>query len=219
MCSGAKFLVGSGLDVSVYMSILSVSLFPPPSPLLILCDTCRADQPTGVDWPINEGMSCLAPGLGDYLSRENSTCTMGGLSQYIVNVTNGKGIVHRYILKHCWRINRSTVAQIQLAINFARNQNLRLVVRNSGHDFNAKSTGAGALSVWTHYLNDIQFLGENYQSRNGLYSVPAFKVGAGVSVEQINEAADAQGLMVVGGIARVSLFGSYLTSYLNCLYT
>lgn len=37
-------------------------------------------------------MSCLAPGLGDYISRENSTCTMGGLSQYIVNVSSGESI-------------------------------------------------------------------------------------------------------------------------------
>lgn len=53
----------------------------------------RADQATGIDWPINEGMSCLAPGLGDYISRENSSCTLGGLSQYVVNVTTGKFFV------------------------------------------------------------------------------------------------------------------------------
>lgn len=79
---------------------------------------------------------------------------------------------------------------------------MRLVVKNSGHDFNAKSTGAGALSIWTHFLNDVEYLGSNYTSGSGS-SGHAFKVGAGVSIEQIYEAADAQGLMVVGGIARV----------------
>lgn len=101
--------------------------------------------------------------------------------------------------------NNLLVEHIQLAVNFARNQNLRLVVKNSGHDFNAKSTGEGALSVWTHFLNDIEYLGSNYTSRSGS-SGHAFKIGAGVSIEQINDAADAQGLMVVGGIARVSIF-------------
>lgn len=96
------------------------------------------------------------------------------------------------------------VAQIQLAVNFARNQNLRLVVKNSGHDFNSKNTGAGALSIWTHFLDDIEYLGENYTSTNG-YTGPAFKIGAGVSMEQIYEAANTHGMMVVGGIARVSV--------------
>lgn len=104
------------------------------------------------------------------------------------------------------------MAQIQLAVNFARNQNLRLVVKNTGHDFNAKSTGGGALSVWTHYLNEISYLGTNYTSSTG-YAGPAFKVGAGVSVEQMHDAADAQGLMVVGGIARVR---PHKSSSLSC---
>lgn len=80
---------------------------------------------------------------------------------------------------------------------------MRLVVKNSGHGFNAKSTGAGALSVWTHHLNEIRYLGANYTSSSG-YVGPAFKTGAGVSMEEIYDAADAEGLMVVGGIARVS---------------
>lgn len=36
-----------------------------------------------------EGMSCLPPGLGDFLSRPNSTCELGGMPAYVVNVTNG----------------------------------------------------------------------------------------------------------------------------------
>lgn len=48
-----------------------------------------AAQPTEVDWPVFEGMSCLPPDLGDFLSRPNSTCELGGMPAYIVNVTNG----------------------------------------------------------------------------------------------------------------------------------
>lgn len=100
------------------------------------------------------------------------------------------------------------VAQIQLAVNFARNLNIRLNVKNSGHDFNAKSTGGGSLSVWTLHLQDIEFLGSDYQSSSGARG-PAFKVGAGITTKQIYDAAHEQGLMVVGGIARVSGFGRY----------
>lgn len=96
------------------------------------------------------------------------------------------------------------MAQIQLAVNFARNLNLRLVVKNKGHDFNAKSTGAGALSIWLNYLQDIEYFGDEYASPSG-YEGPAFKIGTGVSVGQINTAADKHDVQVVSGIASVRL--------------
>lgn len=94
------------------------------------------------------------------------------------------------------QVNFTTIPK---SLKFARNQNLRLVAKSSSHDFNAKSTGAGALSVWAHYLNDIQYLGANYTTSTE-YVGPAFKLGSGVSMEKIYNAVDAQGLMVVGGI-------------------
>ncbi|KAI7778255.1 restculine oxidase precursor [Diaporthe eres] len=142
-------------------------------------------DPTGIDWPLLEGLSCLPPNF----TRPDATCTLGGLPSYVMNVTD--------------------VEKIQLAVNFARNLKLRLVVKNKGHDFNAKSTGAGALTVWTTYLQDIVYLGEEYSYGTG-HIGPAFKVGAGVEAIQVYEAADALGLQVVGGIARtVGLAGGY----------
>lgn len=136
----------------------------------------QADSPTDIDWPLFEGMTCLPPSE----ARPDGNCTLGGYPSYVVNVTS--------------------VAQIQLALNFARNRNIRLSVKNKGHDFNAKSTGAGALSVWTHHLDNIQYI-PSYTSDGN--SVPAFKIGAGVGALQVYEAADALGLDVVAGIARV----------------
>lgn len=72
-------------------------------------------------------------------------CTQGGFSVYVVNVTN--------------------VRQIQAAVNFARNTNLRLVIKNTGHDFNGRSTGAGALSIWTHWLKSFEFIPNYTQGR------------------------------------------------------
>lgn len=90
----------------------------------------------------------------------------------------------------------ANVKQIQLAVNFARLANLRLVVRNTGHDFADKAIGAGALSIWTHKLNDIKYF-PSYSC--GSYSGPAFKLGSGVITEEIYEAAEANGVSVVGG--------------------
>jgi hypothetical protein len=110
----------------------------------------------------------------------SSTCTHGAFPIYAVNVSN--------------------VAQVQLAVNFARNANLRLVIKNTGHCYLGKSLGAGALSIWTHNLKDLDFYPDiNIPGYRGL----AFKVGAGVTVEEVYEAADKNGVSALGGIVRV----------------
>ncbi|PWY73066.1 FAD-binding domain-containing protein [Aspergillus heteromorphus CBS 117.55] len=117
-----------------------------------------------------------------------SSCTLGGYSSYAVNV--------------------STVAQVQLAVNFARNAGLRLVAKNTGHDFNGKSTGAGALGVWTHHLKELAYY-EHY--RLGNYSGPAVKMGAGIQAFEIYEKANALGVTAVGGEGKtVGVAGGYV---------
>ena len=60
--------------------------------------------------PMYQGNTCQPPKYYD-----SEGCTQGGYSLYVVNA--------------------STTAQIQLALNFARNTGIRFVVRNTGHDF------------------------------------------------------------------------------------
>jgi FAD binding domain len=122
-------------------------------------------------------LTCVPPSLRS----EATSCTLGGYASYSINVTN--------------------VAQIQLALNFARNLNLRLVVKNTGHDFAGKGIGAGALSLWTHNLNDLEFY-PKYSY--GTYSGPAFKLGAGVETADVYALAEAKGVTAVGGECRVS---------------
>jgi hypothetical protein len=118
----------------------------------------------------------------------NGTCTLGGYASYSINV--------------------KTIAQIQLGVNFARNMNLRLVIKNTGHDYIGKSSGAGALTLWTHNLKEIKFM-SNYS--NAEYSGPAFKAGAGVQGFEILEAARDNGVTVLAGICEVG----YLVSRSN----
>jgi hypothetical protein len=58
-----------------------------------------------------------------------------------------------------------------------------------------RSTGAGALAIWTHYLDSIDFLPWSDASFNGT----AMKLGAGVMGYQAVQAADAAGLVAVTG--------------------
>lgn len=92
----------------------------------------------------------------------SGNCTHGGFPPYAVNVGN--------------------VGQIQLAVNFARNANLRLVIKNTGHCYLGKSSGAGALSIWLHNLKDLEY----YLYLNILgYSGLAMKIGTGVTVQEV----------------------------------
>ena len=136
-------------------------------------------DPTSVMSPLFQGATCEPSGAA--LGRD---CTLGGFPSYSVNVTN--------------------VAQIQLAINFARALHLRLVVHNTGHDFLGRSTGRGALSIWTHNLREIDVLSD-YEDAGGRYKGPAFKMGAGVMVKEVYDVAEREGFTVVAGECRVSL--------------
>lgn len=91
-------------------------------------------------------------------------------------------------------------------IAFAKENNIRFVIRNTGHDYLGRSTGAGSLSVWTHYLKDIEFL----DWTDATYTGQAVKVGAGVQGYEILDASRARGLVVVGGeCPTVGLAGGY----------
>ncbi|KAI0543534.1 FAD/FMN-containing isoamyl alcohol oxidase MreA [Xylaria curta] len=94
-----------------------------------------------------------------------------------------------------YSVNVSQPMDISRTLWFAAYFNIRVVVKNTGHDYNGKSTGAGAISLWTHNLKKIQML--DYTSTN--YTGKAIKVGAGVQVEEAYAAASAQGLAIVGG--------------------
>jgi FAD/FMN-containing dehydrogenase len=97
-------------------------------------------------------------------------------------------------------VNVSNVAQIQLALNFARNANIRVVIKNTGHCYLGKSSGAGSLSIWMHNLKQIDYL-PAYEAKG--YAGPALKVGAGVTVQEVYRVAEAQGGTVQGGVCEV----------------
>jgi hypothetical protein len=120
-------------------------------------------------------------------SAKNDACTLGNYVSYSVNAT--------------------APADVQQTAAFAAENNIRLVIRNTGHDYNGKSTGAGGLAIWLHSLNSIT-LSRAYTS--AAYSGRAVKVGAGVSIYDAYLFADAHGGIIVGGdCPTVSLAGGY----------
>ncbi|KAI5309170.1 hypothetical protein KEM55_003886 [Ascosphaera atra] len=113
-------------------------------------------------------------------------CTLGNHVSYVVNVTEP--------------------AHITSTLAFARENNIRVVIHNTGHDFFGKSTGAGAIAIWTHHLKDVQVREYN----DPVYSGKALKLGAGIQARDAYKAADKYDAQVVGGqCPTVGLAGGY----------
>ncbi|KAH7116804.1 hypothetical protein B0J11DRAFT_101210 [Dendryphion nanum] len=135
--------------------------------------------------PVAQGLTCLPPNIFD-----SHNCTRGGFPAYVINATDPK--------------------HVQMGVNFARNTGVRLVVKNTGHDFLGKSGGKDALSIWTHWFKKIEYI-ENYVDKKSGYSGPAFKAGVGVQAFEIYKAAHEKGRVVVGGEGEtVGIFGGYI---------
>lgn len=119
-------------------------------------------------------------------SSKDASCTLGNYVHYAVNATD--------------------VTHVQRTIRFAARNNIRLVIRNTGHDLLGKSTGAGALAVWMHHMKDISIV--DYSSSE--YSGKAVKLAAGVQSFEGSEAAYKARLAIVGGnCPTVGLAGGY----------
>ncbi|GJE99668.1 FAD-binding domain-containing protein [Phanerochaete sordida] len=97
-----------------------------------------------------------------------------------------------------------SVEDIQLAINFAVTHNLRVVVKNTGHDYFGRSTARGGFLIWTHHLKNITYHDTFKPSgapSNGTVYSDAMTLGSGIQWQEAYDAAFAHGRDIVGGIA------------------
>ncbi|SPQ21599.1 3e7567a7-fedb-4333-9972-a6d3adc3bb36 [Thermothielavioides terrestris] len=105
----------------------------------------------------------------------SGACTLGNLAVYAIDVRNAQDAV--------------------AGVRFAQANNIRLTIKNTGHDFLGRSSGAGSLALWTHNIKDIAFF--NYRGRD--YAGPAARLGAGVQYSDLYPVASAHSLRVLGG--------------------
>lgn len=126
----------------------------------------------------------------DPFTARESQCVLGTYVQYAVDVSCENDVVN--------------------TLAFVQENNIRLVIRNTGHDYNGKSTGAGALAIWTHHLKDIVVF--DYETSH--YTGKAMKMGAGVQAFEAYEAAHEENLAIVGGeCPTVGLAGGYVSAF------
>ncbi|KAK0609456.1 hypothetical protein B0T14DRAFT_572149 [Immersiella caudata] len=142
------------------------------------------DNPLAILTPWPQGNTC--PATLD----KKGTCTRGGSPEYVVRV--------------------ATVKHVQAAVNFARNKNIRVVIKNTGHDFGGRSTGAGSLSIWTHNLKFFEFV-PNYEGPG--YTGLAVRVGAGIQASELRNLASTYNITVAApGGGTVGVAGGWIAS-------
>ncbi|KAK8055320.1 FAD-binding domain-containing protein [Apiospora rasikravindrae] len=119
-----------------------------------------------------QGGTCLAT---NQTQAQEKNCTRGGFPEYVVNATTAK--------------------HVQVAVNFARNKGIRLVIKNTGHDFGGRSVGAGSLSIWLHHMKETQYL-PSFSIGN--YTGMAARFGTGIEAWEVsNFMAEHGGITIV----------------------
>ncbi|KAL4940755.1 hypothetical protein BDV06DRAFT_213210 [Aspergillus oleicola] len=135
------------------------------------------------------GEACLFDGT----SSGNSTCYQGSIpSKYV---------------------DARTVEDIQQTLLFAREHNLRLVIKNTGHDYTGRSSGFGALGLWTHNIQpeielEQDFIPDGCCEASG----DVITFGAGQRFAGIYAFAHEHNYRVVGGTSNtVGAAGGWIT--------
>ncbi|KFY13971.1 hypothetical protein V492_02933 [Pseudogymnoascus sp. VKM F-4246] len=135
----------------------------------------------------------------------------------VINATIGAGRYPQCDLGNypVYTINATQSSDIAVGIKFAKDHNVRLVIKNTGHDISQRSQGYGSLSIWIKYLKDGLSFQDQYdpsdRSCQTDYTGPAIKIGGGYVWEDLYKFAYDHGSIVVGGDDRtVGTLGGFL---------
>ncbi|KAL3294140.1 isoamyl alcohol oxidase [Colletotrichum asianum] len=141
--------------------------------------TFQASQPIGYDYPLNS--SC--PLAQFTANAPSANCTIGNSPVFAVNVTDEE--------------------HISKAVEFAKKNNIRVVIKSTGHDFLQRSTGYGSLSIWLqnyrkgfNFHDDFQVVNECPKSD---WKGSALTITGAYSWSDIYPTAFEKHLIVVGG--------------------
>ncbi|KAI0106104.1 putative oxidoreductase [Hypoxylon sp. NC0597] len=138
----------------------------------------RASRPEALqDWVWESGSSA------------NETCFVGESSE----TSCSQGRVSHY------SATVKTPQHVQEAVIFAGRHNLRLVIKNTGHDGCGRSASPNSFQIHTHLLKGIRYH-SNFVAKGEITpSGPAVTVGAGVMHWELYEKGSQDGYIIVGG--------------------
>jgi FAD/FMN-containing dehydrogenase len=124
-----------------------------------------------------------------------------------------------------YAVEAETTGDVVAAVNFARQNNLRLVVKGGGHSYQGTSNAPDSLLIWTRKMNAITlhdaFVGDGCAGQQG--PQPAVSIGAGAMWGHVYDAVTVKagryvqggGCLTVGvaGLVQSGGFGSFSKKY------
>ncbi|KAK4554204.1 hypothetical protein LTR86_008732 [Recurvomyces mirabilis] len=137
----------------------------------------QALSPIGLDYPINT--TCPPVNLTTTQTPAGTDCTLGTNPWYAVNATSA--------------------SDVSAAVDFARENTIRLVIKTTGHDILGRSDGYGSLEIWLKYLrNGIQYI-PSYSVPGGNWTGAAISIIGGYTWDDVYPIAQQHNVVVVGG--------------------
>ncbi|RDA94776.1 hypothetical protein CP533_6726 [Ophiocordyceps camponoti-saundersi (nom. inval.)] len=205
---------------------------PPPgaachtqSTITETCAKLKMDW-TSYQWHSEDAVSVMWDQFTNYscLPDPRFPCSSQGYPPYVINASTADhvkagidfGNVH---VTHTLSCRTATNQEPS-----AKKHRIRLVVKNTGHDFIGRSIGPGALSIWTRHLNDIEYHADHFDldcpdNQKMTIRGNAMTVGAGVHMFDAYRVADRHQQTLVGGGGKSVGFGGYISggghSYLS----
>lgn len=145
----------------------------------------HVESPISVMWDKFDNFTCLP--------EEDTPCSPAGYPAYVVNASNTE--------------------HVKIGIDFARKHNVRLNVKNTGHDYLGRSNSPGSLSIWTHHLDTMTYNKGQYKLHGSgkVLLGNSVTVGGGSEMYNIYAAADKYNETIVGGGGKTVGIGGYIT--------
>ncbi|CAF0934689.1 unnamed protein product [Rotaria sordida] len=99
---------------------------------------------------------------------------------------------------------------VEATVRFAATNNLRLVIKSTGHDYLGRSTAAGSLLLWLHHMKNMTLI-EQYSSCDLTNISNAVCIEAGVQWSEVYRWLSKFNLVAIGAASgTVSAVGGYL---------
>jgi FAD/FMN-containing dehydrogenase len=189
----------------------------------------RRVRPSDANWPSPAAWKKLNDAVNGNLIQVNSPLTAcvknpADCAELFANIKNpyyigdNPGLTQTLGWVDAWTSQPSVYAvaarnanDVAAAVNFARENNLRLVVRGGGHSYQGTSNAQDSLLLWTRHMHDIS-LADNFVPQNCQSSVKpqrAVTLGSGAYWFQAYDAVTtkAGGYVQGGGCTTVGVAG------------
>lgn len=104
-----------------------------------------------------------------------------------------------------------SASEIQTAVRFAKRRNLRLVVKNTGHDSMGRSSGPASLQINTNRLKSIETVSDFIPQGSSVSLGQAVTLGAGTLALEVSQVAADEGFNILLGLCTtVGIAGGFI---------